>query len=216
MYPIHPVYDDHHAAFPGQASLPTLSEIVNLNATNGTFLPLSNIQGDILYVCLYITFPATHILSRSVGMRKPKETFYFFKITNAALFKTKFKAGVQQYITSAATLLDVPAKQPLAFVNVGFSQSGLTTLGVTDNLGDTQFAAGQFADATNLGDATSNWQTEFKGTQIHGVFLIGSDNTTLVTNMATQLWNALSGSGSLVYQIDGAARPSSQFGHERA
>lgn len=37
-------------AFPGQLALPTLEQIINLNATNGTFLPLEDIQGDILYV----------------------------------------------------------------------------------------------------------------------------------------------------------------------
>lgn len=35
-------------AFPGQAALPTLTQLVNFNATNHTLLPLSNIQGDIL------------------------------------------------------------------------------------------------------------------------------------------------------------------------
>lgn len=37
------------AGFPGQANLPTLSDLINWNATNGTLLPISNIQGDILY-----------------------------------------------------------------------------------------------------------------------------------------------------------------------
>lgn len=148
-------------------------------------------------------------------MRKPKETFYFFTITNAASFKTSFKTNVIPLVTSAATIIDTPANQPAAFMNVAFSQSGLTALGITDNLGDTQFAAGQYADATALGDTLSNWATEFQGTNIHGVFLIGSDSSTSITNKYTQIQNYLGTSVSVVKTIEGSARPGTAFGHER-
>ena len=107
-------------------------------------------------------------------MKKPVETFYFFHIQDAVGFKSALNGDIP-LITSVATLLSPPASQPLAFVNVAFSQSGLNTLGITDDLGDPFFTAGQFADADNLGDDTSQWETEFAGTNIHGVFLIGSD-----------------------------------------
>ena len=107
-------------------------------------------------------------------MKKQKEIFYFFHINNAATFKTALRAYNPE-IASTAVLLSPPASQPLAFVNVAFSQTGLTALGVIDNLGDSQFAEGQFADAVNLGDDTSKWDSAFAGTNIHGVFLIGSD-----------------------------------------
>lgn len=107
-------------------------------------------------------------------MKKQKETFYFFHITDAASFKTALQSYIPQ-ITSTATLISPASAQPLAFVNIGFSQTGLTTLGITDNLGDAQFSSGQYADAENLEDDISLWETPFQGTNIHGVFLIGSD-----------------------------------------
>ena len=107
-------------------------------------------------------------------MKKQQETFYFFEINDP----TGFKAAMQSYIpkiTSVATLLSPPSEQPLAFVNVAFSHTGLTTLGILDDLLDLQFAGGQFADAPNLGDDLSQWEEPFLGSNIHGVFLIGSD-----------------------------------------
>jgi Dyp-type peroxidase family len=148
-------------------------------------------------------------------MRKPYETLYFFRITNVAGFKSAMKSSVVSKITSAATMIDVPANQPLAFINVAFSQSGLTTLSVPDNLGDAQFQAGQFADASALGDDTSAWESVFKGTSIHGVFLIGSDSQSNIDNLANTLWGDLGTSVSLDYSLNGAARPGSQKGHER-
>lgn len=78
-------------------------------------------------------------------------------------------------ITSAATLLSPPESQPLAFVNVAFSHTGLAALDVPDLLGDSFFTGGQFADAASLGDDVSQWEEPYAGTSLHGVFLIGSD-----------------------------------------
>ena len=107
-------------------------------------------------------------------MKKQKETFYFFHINNAAAFKTALATYLPK-ITSTSTILSAPSLQPNAFVNVAFSQSGLDTLGITDNLGDSFFTAGQFADAPTLFDDMSQWEAPFNGTNIHGLFLIGSD-----------------------------------------
>lgn len=115
-------------------------------------------------------------------MKKPVETFYFFHINDAQQFKTALQ-GYIPTITSAATLLSPPASQPLAFVNLAISQAGFTTLEIFDDLGDVQFAAGQWADAESLGDDTSQWEAPFAGTNIHGVFLIGSDQVILYSVM---------------------------------
>ena len=40
----------YRAAFPGQAALPTLSQFLGIKSKDDTFLPLENIQCDILYV----------------------------------------------------------------------------------------------------------------------------------------------------------------------
>lgn len=109
-------------------------------------------------------------------MKKQKELFVFFHINNATAFKSVLKTYAAANITSIATLLSAPSAQPLAFVNLAFSQAGMTSLGVTDDLGDSDFTSGQFADADALGDDTSNWESAFQGTNVDGVFLIGSDD----------------------------------------
>jgi hypothetical protein len=120
-------------------------------------------------------------------MKKQQERLVFFKINNAAGFKSALKSYLPQ-ITSTATLIGPAAQQPLTYVNLAFSQTGLTTLGITDNLNDLQFSAGQFADAASLGDDTSKWIAPFTGTSIHGVFVLGSDQ---VRNMTRRPFNII-------------------------
>ncbi|KAJ3556947.1 hypothetical protein NM688_g1742 [Phlebia brevispora] len=182
--------------FPGQGALPALEDIVNLNATNGTFLPVDNIQGDILS-----------------GMKKVSEIFYFFHINDALAFKSAMQSYIPN-ITSLATLVGDPSSQPLAFVNIAFSQSGLIKLGIHEDLGDAQFSEGQFADAAYLGDDISQWEAPFKGTNIHGVFLIGSNQSAYTAEYADDIPSIFGSSISQVYRIDAAARPGSEFGHE--
>ena len=168
-------------------------------------------------MCIYSVFMVVNVSPRphSVGMKKPVELFYFFHIANAANFKTALKTNVIPLVTSTATLISPAASQPLAFLNIGFSQSGLTALGITDNLGDTTFAAGQFADATSLGDVQSDWETPYAGTSIHGVLLIGSDLQTRIDALLSSLTGYFGASITKVTSIQGAARPGSQAGHER-
>lgn len=111
-------------------------------------------------------------------MKKQTERLVFFSINNAASFRSALKTYLPQ-ITSTATLISPAASQPLAFVNLAFSQTGLTTLGITDDLDDAEFTSGMWADAANLGDDTSKWVSPFKGTSIHGVFVLGSDTVRL-------------------------------------
>jgi hypothetical protein len=159
---------------------------------------VQNIQGDIF-----------------VGMKKPQELFYFFSIVNATLFKSVLKNRVAPLVTSAATLLSTPSNQPLAFLNIAFSQSGLTALGNTDNLGDTQFAGGMYADATSLGDVQTDYEPAFQGTSIHGVFLIGSDQSSYIDNLLSTINGYFGNSIAFKTQLSGAARPGSNAGHER-
>nr|WAW38277.1 DyP-type peroxidase [Auricularia auricula-judae] len=141
---------------PGQVPLPLASAVVSLNITN--------IQGDIL-----------------VGMKKKQELFYFFSINNASSFRQKLHANVAPQITSAQQLLST-STQPVVALNIAFSQTGLRTLGVTDNIADPSFGRGQFAEANSLGDPDqgAGWLQPFQGTAIHGVFLMASDNQTLL------------------------------------
>ncbi|KAF8322306.1 peroxidase TAP [Clavulina sp. PMI_390] len=147
-------------------------------------------------------------------MKKPLELFYFFQINNAAGFKTCLKTNVVPLVTSTYQILSPPAQQPLALLNIAFSQSGLTTLGITDNLGDSQFAGGQWADATNLNDDTSTWEDVWKGTNIHGVFLMASDQQTYIDNLKSSIEGYCGSSISLLTSIQAAARPGSEAGHE--
>nr|CDN40127.1 Dye-decolorizing peroxidase [Bjerkandera adusta] len=181
--------------FPGQAPLPSLEQHSTQRGANT--LPLDNIQGDIL-----------------VGMKKQKERFVFFHVNDATSFKTALKTYVPDHITSAQTLISDPSEQPLAFVNLAFSNTGLQALGVTDSLGDAQFPNGQFADASNLGDDLSQWVAPFTGTAIHGVFLIGSDQDSFLDQFENDISTAFGASITEVQALSGSARPGDLAGHE--
>lgn len=148
-------------------------------------------------------------------MKKPVENFYFFQITDADAFKQTMRTTVLPLITSTATLVSPPAQQPNAYVNVAFSNTGLQTLDVTDSLEDSFFANGQFADAASLKDDVSTWQDVFKGTNIHGVFLVGSDTASNIDQTFSPVLQALQSSASVVLELQGAARPGNEAGHER-
>jgi hypothetical protein len=74
-------------------------------------------------------------------------------------------------------------------------------LGITDNLGDAAFSGGQFAklDAANLKDDASVWQSQFNGTSIHGVILIGSNVGTNIQDNFNAAIQALGNSVLVVY-----------------
>ncbi|KIK54200.1 hypothetical protein GYMLUDRAFT_1024286 [Collybiopsis luxurians FD-317 M1] len=181
---------------PAQPPLPSVQEAASASASVG--LNLTNIQGDIL-----------------IGMKKNKELFFFFSIVDPTSFKAQLGADILPFITSTTQVLDV-STQPETLVNIAFSQKGLTELGITDNLGDTLFAAGQLNDASNLGDTTSDWVSEFidPNNLLHGVLLLASDATDNINSTLSQIQNALNGSISEVYSIQGQARPGDQQGHE--
>ncbi|KIJ50747.1 hypothetical protein M422DRAFT_27288 [Sphaerobolus stellatus SS14] len=147
-------------------------------------------------------------------MKKNQELFVFFSITNSTLFKEKLKSDIKGRVTTTTQLLSV-STQPTTALNIAFSQQGLNALGVTDNLGDPLFAAGQEVDATPLGDpGTANWVPSFLGKQIHGVFLLASDTTSNLNSFLSDINAVLQGSIQQIYTLNGAARPGNQQGHE--
>ncbi|KAK7442721.1 dye-decolorizing heme-containing peroxidase [Stygiomarasmius scandens] len=159
-------------------------------------LNLDDIQGDIL-----------------IGMKKKKELFFFFSIKDAATFKSKLASDIKPLVTTTTQLLSV-STQPNTALNVAFSKTGLDTLGVTDSLGESLFNAGQFADAAALGDLTNNWDPEFKGTGVHGVFLLASDTDQNVNDELANIQSILGSSITEIKRISGASRPGNQEGHE--
>ncbi|KAJ7054385.1 fungal peroxidase [Mycena amicta] len=180
-----------------QPSLPSIGAATAAASTLG--LNLTNIQGDIL-----------------IGMKKNKELFFFFGITNAAKFKSALKSVILPRITSTTQLVDV-SKQPQTALNIAFSQTGLNALNITDDLGDTAFTQGQFANAANLNDpGTANWVPQFAGTSIHGVLLFASDTLAKCESDLTAIQLALAKCACVkeLYRLEGAARPGSQQGHE--
>lgn len=148
-------------------------------------------------------------------MKKNKELFYFFSIANATDFKSKLASDILPLITTTTQLLSV-STQPVTALNIAFSQTGLTALSITDALGDSAFAGGQFADLKNLGDpGSTNWVPEFAGTSIHGVILFASDTDDNINTEVASLESALGSSITKVYTLEGAARPAPEAGHER-
>ncbi|KIJ27204.1 hypothetical protein M422DRAFT_191312, partial [Sphaerobolus stellatus SS14] len=149
----------------------------------------------------------------SVGMKKNQEAFFFFSINNAATFKSQLALNISKIITSATQLLSV-STQPITAVNVAFSKLGLDALGVTDDLGDVLFSAGQKANAGAIGDNLNNWEPAFLNQSIHGVFLVASDSVDNVHTQISQIRAILGNSISEVYRLGAAARPGDQQGHE--
>ncbi|KAJ7201685.1 fungal peroxidase [Mycena pura] len=178
-----------------QPDLPTVEAATA--AASAASLNLDDIQGDVL-----------------IGMKKNQELFYFFSIANATDFKPKLASDILPLITTTTQLLSVNT-QPTTALNVAFSQTGLTALGVTDALGDSAYAGGQFSDLKNLGDpGSTNWVPQFTGTGIHGVFLFASDTEDNIDAAVASLEAALGDCITKVYTLQGAARPGTEAGHE--
>ncbi|KAF5353669.1 hypothetical protein D9758_008649 [Tetrapyrgos nigripes] len=180
---------------PALPDLPSPQDARTASAGDG--LILDDIQSDIL-----------------IGMRKRTEMFFFFSVDDPTTFKSKLSSDIKSLITNTNQVLSV-STQPITAVNIAFSQTGLNALGVTDDLGDPGFKNGQFAVAAKLGDAgTDNWVPGFKGTNIHGVFLLASDTVDNVNDELANVQNILGSSISEVYRLTGSARPGDQTGHE--
>ncbi|KAF7970552.1 hypothetical protein HWV62_23727 [Athelia sp. TMB] len=178
-------------------------------------LDFTNIQGDILE-----------------GLPKKYESFIFFTISDAGLFRKALKDIVPLITTTAQALADQAAIQQhkrqhgqsvikLVGTNIAFSVDGLNTLGITDDLGDASFSSGQLATATSiLGDpavpgSTTEpaWEPAFKQT-IHGCFNVTGDSSATINERVSQLDSILNGSTKTVNRVDGAVRRGAEKGHE--
>ncbi|KAH7103750.1 DyP-type peroxidase [Auriculariales sp. MPI-PUGE-AT-0066] len=161
-------------------------------------LNISNIQCDIL-----------------VGMRKKLELFYFFQIDDPKLFKTVLHTTIISWITPTSAMLST-STQPQVAINIAFSQTGLSTLGITDNLGDTPFTKAQVTDAKFLGDpGIGDWKKVFTvPDKLHGVFLIASDDQSLIDTAVNFLESSFSTSMHNLYKLQGNIRPPPFEGHE--
>ncbi|KAJ7276838.1 fungal peroxidase [Mycena rebaudengoi] len=175
--------------------LPTAAEAKD--ASTAVDLNLDDIQGDIL-----------------IGMSKKRELFFFFSIQDAKTFKSHLASDILPLVTSTTPLLDI-STQPQTALNIAFSQTGLTALGVTESLGDSVFSKGQFKGADKLGDpGTGNWVPAFAGTKVHGVILLASDTQANIDSTLASLKAALGTSINELYSLQGAARPGEFAGHE--
>ncbi|KAF8576379.1 Dyp-type peroxidase [Ramaria rubella] len=184
---------------------------------------LKDVQGDII-----------------LGIPKRVEDFIFFTIAgndNAQSFRRV--VGSKEFlslITSTAQVQEY-RKQinehkaqyggkecpliPLSAVNIAFTQSGLNALGLTDDLGDPAFKAGQLAHAQALGDTGTtvngvfipSWFPEFKG-EIHGIILIAGDSVNSVHATEQKLLALLGHTIKQVFKVPARVRPGNQKGHE--
>ncbi|KAG9074248.1 hypothetical protein FRC06_010814, partial [Ceratobasidium sp. 370] len=149
-----------------QASLPP---------TTPASVNVENVQGDII-----------------IGLPKKKEEFVFFVIRDAAHFKTALPhlkiastADVQRchQVISDARRENPECLVPLPLLNIAFSQQGLNSLDITDDIGDAAFSKGQLADAQTLGDQGTttdkgfdpHWEAAFKS-RIDGVLLAAGES----------------------------------------
>jgi hypothetical protein len=100
-------------------------------------------------------------------------------------------------------------------------------LGITDDLQDSIFAAGQLADASasfakngiaDPGVVTGTktdpaWEPEFKQ-PIHGCILVTGESELTISERLQELDVILAGTTKTITRADGAVRPGSESGHE--
>ncbi|KAJ7259663.1 fungal peroxidase [Mycena rebaudengoi] len=178
-----------------QPHLPTLQAAISAAEEAG--LNLDNIQGN---------------LPPRIGMKK--ELFYFFGIAHPADFKSKLATQILPLITTTTQLLRVDT-QPITAINIGFSQTGLIAMNITESLNDPLFSQGQFAGLKDLGDrGPADWVPEFAGTTIHGVLPFASDTEDNISNAVSNLESTLGDTITKIYSLKGASRPGSEEGHE--
>ncbi|KAJ8507744.1 dyp-type peroxidase [Pleurotus djamor] len=191
----HPVLRD----LPGHGAIPPLEEIQKLNATNGNYLPLDEIQADVM-----------------VGMRKAKELMFFYTINNPKRFKRVLAKALHPLITSTAQLICLNCTLPNAMLNVAWTARGLNKLGVKDNLLDEYFHIGQAADADDLGDDPGlvNWAPGFKSNQTDGVFLIASQDWDSIDSLFSRIQRLLGPAITETHRTNASVRPGEWAGHE--
>ncbi|THH17068.1 dyp-type peroxidase [Bondarzewia mesenterica] len=191
-------------------------------------LDLANVQGDILS-----------------GLPKKTQTYVFFQITNSNAFRTalahlvplitstKEVVGHRQSIAdnkaAAARNSHEPPLLEIVGVNVAFSQIGLNTMGIKDDIQaePNPFKAGQLKDAQNLGDKgvtdksgnfVPDWIDAFKH-PVHGVFIISGHDHPSVSKKVHEVEHIFGVDGQHpsfkeVLKVVGDVRPGKEKGHE--
>ncbi|THH05549.1 dyp-type peroxidase [Phellinidium pouzarii] len=177
---------------------------------------LNDLQGDVI-----------------LGLPKRTEDFIFFNIQDANAFKTDLKQLIPAITTTAQIKKlrdDIsehkrcgrPGLIKTVGINIAFSNLGLKKLGITDELDDPAFDAGQLASAQALGDQgfvdssnkfDPNWLPEFKS-ETDGVVLIAGDSRTSVVEGAHKVENIFGASIRKVLVVKGQVRPGPEKGHE--
>ncbi|KAH6653049.1 peroxidase TAP [Truncatella angustata] len=183
-------------------------------------LDLNNVQGDIIE-----------------GLAKKRQTFFFFRINKdeVACFRDQL-AHLLPLITSAGDARSFrnevkDAKRKAAqigrqtgllensAVNIAFSKTGLTTLGINDEINDTPFTVGQRAHAADtLGDNLDKWDEKFKE-EIHGVILVAASHKHILDKAWGRVKNIFQVGKEhagiiVVKELAGQTRPGSEDGHE--
>lgn len=166
-----------------------------------------NIQGDI--------YP---------GIPKKAQTFFFFEIVKAPLFRSRLVKLVPHIATSAsvsAGRVQINEHREHcgglfagAFLNIAFSSRGLKKCGVNDNIQDTDFTNGQFVDAKNFGDNVNDWEPEFKGPTVDCVLFAAGDSIVTIDVLLAQAKSILDDSITEVIVLSGHVRPGAEEDHE--
>jgi Dyp-type peroxidase family len=176
-------------------------------------LDLDEMQGDVLE-----------------ALQKDAESFIFFKVTNASVFKSRVKQHIAGRVTSAERVhqrwleiarrrrLGQRGRQTFAGLNLGLSKDGLTQLlGAGRPRLDPGFERGADHPDTiaALHDPPkSNWLAKFVSDRIDGVFLITGPDLSSVISHSNQLLRLLGSSIKVVHLEKGEARPGVERGHE--
>jgi Dyp-type peroxidase family len=176
-------------------------------------LDLDEIQGDVLE-----------------ALQKDAENFIFFKITNAALFKSRVKQHIASRVTNAELVhqrwleiarrqrLGQRARQPFDGLNLGVSKDGLTELlGAGRPRLDPEFENGADHPDTiaALHDPPkSRWLAKLITDRIDGVFLVTGPGPSSVTGRSNQLLRLLGDSIKLIHSEMGKVRPGPERNHE--
>ncbi|QRW15530.1 Dyp-type peroxidase family [Rhizoctonia solani] len=164
---------------------------------------------------------------------KKKQEFIFFNIKDAVQFKAalpKLKVdtshnvlGIRRQIETAKAR-DAHAIVSVALVNISFSRSGLTALGIFEHPGgpDDPFEKGQLADAANLGDVGTrmpddsfdpSWELAFKS-PLDGVLNVAGDSLQRVKSKIAEIEAIFGRSIEVINQLKGTVRPRENKGHE--
>ena len=177
-------------------------------------LDLNEIQGDLLG-----------------GMQKHAELFLFFKIADAARFKTLAREYVAGLLTHGRAvqlregMLEARRRvgsggshMPCLGMNLGFSKDGLTQLlGANRPRMDPAFERGAADPETiaALNDPPpSQWVSGFRSDRVDGVFLIAGPTKSFVTSHGNALRGRLGAAIKTVYSEIGTVRPGRERGHE--